>query len=103
MCKAPFLTTPGFTKTVIMECDALGIDIGVVLMQEGRPLAFEMKSIRGKNLQKPIYEKEMMAILHALKQWCPYLICRHFKVKTSHDNLKYFLEHRLSSKEKKNG
>ena len=41
----------------------------------------------------------MLAILHALKQWCPYLICRHFKVKTNHDSLKYFLEHRLSSKE----
>jgi hypothetical protein len=40
-----------------------------------------------------------MEILHALKKWCPYLICRHFKVKTDHDNLKYFLEQRLSSEE----
>ena len=31
MCKAP-----KFTKTFIMECDALGNDIGVVLIQEGR-------------------------------------------------------------------
>ena len=38
-----------------------------------------------------------MAILHALKKWRPYLIGRHFKVKTDHDNLKYFLEQRLSS------
>ena len=35
------LTTPYFTKTFIMECDALGNGIGVVVMQEGRPLAFE--------------------------------------------------------------
>ena len=41
----------------------------------------------------------MLAILHALKQWRPYLIGRHFKVKTYHDSLKYFLEQRLSSKE----
>jgi hypothetical protein len=41
----------------------------------------------------------MMAILHALKKWCPYLIGRHFKVKTDHDSLKYFLEQRLSSEE----
>jgi hypothetical protein len=41
----------------------------------------------------------MMEILHALKKWHPYLIGRHFKVKTDHDSLKYFLEQRLSSEE----
>jgi hypothetical protein len=42
----------------------------------------------------------MIKILHALKQWFPYLIGRHFKVKTYHDSLKYFLEQRISSEEK---
>ena len=46
-------------------------------------------------LHKSIYEKEMLEKLHALKQWHPYLISRNFKVKTYHDNLKYFLEQRL--------
>jgi hypothetical protein len=41
----------------------------------------------------------MMEILHALNKWSPYLIGRHFKVKTDHDSLKYLLEQRLSSKE----
>jgi hypothetical protein len=34
-----------------------------------------------------------------LKKWHPYLVGRHFKVKTDHDSLKYFLEQRLSSEE----
>jgi hypothetical protein len=93
------LTTPNFTKTFIVECDASENGIGVGIMQEGRPLAFESQPLKGKDLHKPIYEKEMMAILHALKKWYPYLIGRHFKVKTDHDGIKYFLEQRLSSKE----
>ena len=67
MCTALVLTTPDFTKTFIVECDALGNGISDVLMQ-GRPLDFESRPLKGKDLHKPIYEKEMMAILHALKK-----------------------------------
>ena len=48
-------------------------------------------------LKKAIYEKEKLAILHALKKLQPYLMGRHFKVKTDHDSIKYFLEQNLSS------
>ena len=88
MCKAHILTTPDFTKTFFVECDASRNEIVAVIMQEGWPLAFECRPIKGKIIQKPIYEKEMMEILRALKQWSPYLISRHFKVKTNHNSLK---------------
>jgi hypothetical protein len=75
------------------------MELVVVLMQEGRPLAFESRPLKGKDLHKPIYEKEIMAILHALKKWHPYLIGMHFKAKTNHDSIKNFLEQNLSSEE----
>ena len=99
MCLALVLAMLGFTKTFIVDCDASRNGIGVVLMKEVRPIAFESRPIKGKYLQKAIYEKEMLSILHALKKWRPYLMGRHFKEKTNHHILKHFLEQRLYSEE----
>lgn len=43
MCTTPVLVVPDFTNTFVMECDSLGRGFGVVLMQEGHPLAFASK------------------------------------------------------------
>ena len=59
-------------------------------MKDGRLIYFKSHLIKGNNLHKIIYEKEMLAILHALKQWRPYLMGRHFKVKPDHDSLEHF-------------
>ena len=37
------------------------------------------------HLKQTIYEKKMLAILHALNNWRPYLMGRHLKVKTDQD------------------
>ena len=91
MCSAPILTTPD-TKTFIVESDASENGIDVDLMQVGWSVYFESWPIKGKNLQKPIYEKEIMAIVNARKQLRPFLIGRKFKVKPYNHSLKYFLE-----------
>ena len=38
-----------------------------------------------------------MAILHAVHKWHPYLLGNHFRIRTDHQSLKYFLEQQVSS------
>ncbi len=92
MTQAPVLALSDFSKTFIIEVDASRSGLGAVLMQENQPIAFYSKAILGRALARSTYEKELMAVVHAVHKWRNYLLGHHFQIRIDHRNLKYLLE-----------
>jgi hypothetical protein len=61
-------------------------------MQNKHPIFNESRKLRGPELLYTIYEKEMLAIMHALAKFRQYLVGAKFIVRTDHNSLKYFLD-----------
>ena len=52
---APLLQLPDFNKTFELECDASGIGLGGVLLQDGKPVAYFSEKLSGPSLNYLLY------------------------------------------------
>lgn len=84
MTQAPVLILPDFSLPFTVECNALGNVIGVVLMEENRPITFYKKALKGRVLALSTYEKELYALVIVVKKWRPYLLGQSFVVRIDH-------------------
>lgn len=90
------LALPQFDKPFEIETDASDSSVGVVLVQNGHPLAFLSKALGPKNRGLPTYEKEFMAILLVVDRWRSYLQQGgEFIICTDHNSLVHLGEQRL--------
>ena len=88
---------PDFNEVFQVECDASGSVIGVVLVQEGKPITFFSEKLNDAKKKYFVYDQELYAIVQALKQWRHYFIPKEFILYTNHKALKYLgNQHKLN-------
>ncbi|MCO5596763.1 hypothetical protein L7F22_050832 [Adiantum nelumboides] len=65
----PVLVLPDLSMPFEVHCDANGDCLGAVLLQEGHAIVYESCKLHSDEQNIGIYEKELLAIMHALDTW----------------------------------
>jgi len=103
--REPTLLFPDLTKPFELEVDASNVALGAVLNQLGpdqklHPIAFHSESLSQAERNYDIYDRELLAVVKALRAWRTYLVGSPHKIiiHTDHANLQYWKEPRKISR-----
>ena len=77
-----------------MYCDASKAELGCVLMQSGRVVAYGSHQLKNHEQNYPTNDMELAAIVFTLKIWRHYLYGEQFEVFSYHKSLKYIFTQR---------
>ncbi|KAD5803509.1 hypothetical protein E3N88_14869 [Mikania micrantha] len=97
LASPPVLALPDFSKVFVIETDASGKGMGAVLMQDGHPIAFISKALSSKQQAFSVYERELLAIMFAVKYWHHYLSMAHFIIRTDQKSLKHLVDQKITT------
>ena len=90
---APVLQLADQQKDYIVTTDASDFAMGAVLSQvwdDGEhPVAFESRKMNPAEQNYPTHERELLAVIHALRTWRHYLLGKRFIIVTDHHSLKF--------------
>ncbi|XP_048515211.1 uncharacterized protein LOC105692809 [Athalia rosae] len=88
LCTEPILQYPDFSKPFVLTTDASNYAIGAVLSQgkigEDLPIAYTSRALQQAEVNYSTTDKELLAIIFAVKHFRPYLYGRQFTLVTDH-------------------
>jgi hypothetical protein len=88
---ASVLAQPDIEKLFDVYCDASGMGIGGVLMQDGRAISYGSRQLRRHEENYPTHELELLPVVHALNVWRHYLLGNLVNMYMDHKSLKYLV------------
>ncbi len=74
-------------KPLTMEVDASMRGLGCCLIQDGRPVAFGSKALKGPETRYNNIEREMLAVVYGCERFHTYIYARHVTVESDHKPL----------------
>lgn len=94
----PVLAHPDFEREFIIRTDASQFASGAVLSQgelgADSPIAFMSKAFNKHEVRYAIVEKELLAIIHAVRYFRPYIFLRKFLLVTDNKALIWIMNHK---------
>lgn len=86
---APILALPDWNKPFEVMADASNFATGAVLLQDGHPVAYESRKLKGAETRYDTREREILALVHAIHAWDPYLRHSEFILWSDHAPLEH--------------
>jgi RNase H-like domain found in reverse transcriptase len=83
------LAYPDFQKPFIIHTDASHTQLGAVISQDNRPIAFYSRKLNPAQTRYTTTERELLSIVETLKEFWNILLGQRIKVYTDHQNLTY--------------
>jgi hypothetical protein len=83
------LTFPDFEKEFHVYTDASNTQLGAVIVQEGKPLAFYSRKLKSAQTRYTTVEQELLSIEETLKEFREILLGQQVIVHTDHLNILY--------------
>ena len=90
----PILIVPERGQRYTVYCDTSKDELGCVLVQSGRVVAYGLRQLKNHERNYPTHDMELVAIVFALKIWRHYLYGEQFEVFWNHKSLKYMFTQR---------
>lgn len=91
LMSSPILQYPDFSKKFVITTDASNVAIGAVLSNEDKnlPIAYASRILNAAERRYSTVERELLAIVWAIKHFKPYIYGREFLVHSDHKPLVY--------------